>query len=211
MAGAGCCCGHGGGYEVRSAAAALAAFEVAVGGRGAALAGRELVGVHCETHAAAGFAPLETRVLEDAVEAFYLGLLLQAGALLAIGTLISTMTRNQIIAGAATFVVCLMLLILDWVSGYETAAWARVLAYMSVVTHFEPFSKGVLNTKDAIYYVSLVNPFTHCVELIRFALYGMFEPVAALVVAGATVLFFLLATIGYDPQRGMIRRAAQPA
>ena len=39
----------------------------------------------------------------------------------------------------------------------------------------------------------------------------MFEPVAAAVVTGATVLFFLLAAIGYDPQRGMIRRAAQPA
>jgi ABC-2 type transport system permease protein len=86
----------------------------------------------------------------------YLGLLLQAGALLALGTLISTMTKNQIIAGATTFVVCLLLLVLDWVSGYETATWARVLAYMSVVTHFEPFSKGVLNTKDAIFYVSLI-------------------------------------------------------
>jgi len=64
---------------------------------------------------------------------------------------------------------------------------------------------------EAIYYVSLFNPFTHCVELIRFALYGMFEPVAAAVVTGATVVFFLLATIGYDPQRGMIRRQAQPA
>ena len=59
-----------------------------------------------------------------------------------------------------------------------------------------------------LYYVSLVNPFTYAVELIRFALYGMFEPVAALVVVGATVLFFLLAVIGYDPQRGLIRRAA---
>ena len=62
---------------------------------------------------------------------------------------------------------------------------------------------------EAIYYVSLVNPFTYAVELIRFALYGMFEPISALVVTGATVLFFLLATIGYNPQRGMIRRTAQ--
>jgi ABC-2 type transport system permease protein len=64
---------------------------------------------------------------------------------------------------------------------------------------------------EAIYWISLFNPFTHCVELIRFALYGMFEPTAAAVVTGCTVLFFLLATIGYDPQRGMIRRQAQPA
>src|SRR5216683_749569 len=40
------------------------------------------------------------------------------------------------------------------------------------------------------------------------ALYGMFEPIAAVVVVGTTVVFFLLAVHGYDPQRGMVRRAA---
>jgi ABC-2 type transport system permease protein len=86
----------------------------------------------------------------------YLGLLLQAGALLAIGTFISTLTKNQIIAGAATFGVCLLLWILEWVSGYETAAWAQVLAYMSIITHFESFAKGVLDSKDAIFYVTVI-------------------------------------------------------
>jgi ABC-2 type transport system permease protein len=60
---------------------------------------------------------------------------------------------------------------------------------------------------ELLYYVSLANPFTYAVELIRFALYGMFEPVAALVVVGTTVLFFLLAVAGYDPQSGMLRRS----
>ena len=66
---------------------------------------------------------------------------------------------------------------------------------------------------EILYYVSLVNPFTYAVELIRFALYGELNIVAALVVAGTTGLFFLLAVLGYDPQRGLIRRvaAAQPA
>ena len=86
----------------------------------------------------------------------YLGLLLQAGGLLAIGTFISTLTKNQIIAGAATFGVCLILWVLEWVSGYETATWAKVLSYMSVITHFESFSKGVLNTKDAIFYLTVI-------------------------------------------------------
>jgi ABC-2 type transport system permease protein len=86
----------------------------------------------------------------------YLGLLLQAGGLLAVGTFISTLTKNQIIAGAATFGVCLMLWVMEWVAGYETAAWARVLAYLSVITHFESFAKGVLDSKDALYYVSLI-------------------------------------------------------
>jgi ABC-2 type transport system permease protein len=86
----------------------------------------------------------------------YLGLLLQAGGLLAVGTFISTLTKNQIIAGAATFGVCLMLWVLEWVSGYETATWARVMSYMSVITHFESFSKGLLDSKDAIFFVTLI-------------------------------------------------------
>jgi ABC-2 type transport system permease protein len=47
--------------------------------------------------------------------------------------------------------------------------------------------------------------------MIRYTLYGMFDPVSALVVSGSTIVFFLLAVIGYDPQRGMLRRTAQPA
>jgi ABC-2 type transport system permease protein len=85
----------------------------------------------------------------------YLGLLMQAGALLAVGTFISTLTRNQIIAGAATFGVCLLLWILGWVSGFETGTWAQVLAYFSVITHFDSFSKGLIDSKDVVFYISL--------------------------------------------------------
>ncbi len=86
----------------------------------------------------------------------YLGLLLQAGALLAVGTFISTLTRNQIIAGAATFGVCLLLWVFAWVSGYNSALWAKVLAYLSIVTHFNSFGKGVIESKDAIYYLTVI-------------------------------------------------------
>jgi ABC-2 type transport system permease protein len=86
----------------------------------------------------------------------YLGLLLQGGSLLAVGTFISTTTKNQIIAAFATFAVCLMLWVLDWVSTFETAAWAKVVAYLSVITHFDPFAKGVLDTKDVIFYLSMI-------------------------------------------------------
>src|ERR1700730_16461202 len=64
---------------------------------------------------------------------------------------------------------------------------------------------------EYLYWISLANPFTHAVEMIRYTLYGMFDPVSALVVSGSTVVFFLLAVIGYDPQRGMLKRTAQPA
>ena len=89
------------------------------------------------------------------VLAGFLGLLLQAGALLAIGTFISTLTKNQIIAGGATFGACLLLWVFEWVAGYETAAWAKVMSYMSVVNHLDPFAKGVIDSKDAVYYITL--------------------------------------------------------
>lgn len=86
----------------------------------------------------------------------YFGLLLQGGALLAIGTFISTTTKNQIIAAFATFAVCLLLWVLDWISSFESAAWAKVIAYMSVITHLDPFAKGVLDSKDIVFYLSVI-------------------------------------------------------
>ena len=86
----------------------------------------------------------------------YLGLLLEGGGLLAIGTFISTLTKNQIIAGAVTFGVCLMLLVLEWVSGYDPSTWARVLAYMSIFTHMESFARGTLDLKDAVFYLTVI-------------------------------------------------------
>ncbi len=86
----------------------------------------------------------------------YLGLLLQAGALLAIGTFISTLTRNQIIAGAVTFGVELLLWVIGWVGEYETASWARVLSYLSIISHFDSFGRGVLDSKDAVFYLTAI-------------------------------------------------------
>src|SRR5277367_5364008 len=86
----------------------------------------------------------------------YLGLILQGGTVLAIGTFISTTTKNQIIAGAATFAVCLLLWVLSWVSSYNTAPWAAAVAYCSILTHFEPFSKGIIDTKDLVFYASAI-------------------------------------------------------
>jgi len=86
----------------------------------------------------------------------YLGLLLQGGTVLAIGTLISSLTKNQIIAGGATFAVSLLLWVLSWVSSYNEAPWAQAVAYCSILTHFEPFSKGIIDTKDLLFYVSAI-------------------------------------------------------
>jgi ABC-2 type transport system permease protein len=57
-----------------------------------------------------------------------------------------------------------------------------------------------------VYWLSEVNPFTHAVELIRFAAYGQMNWPSLAVVVGVTIAAFLLATRGYDPQAGAIRR-----
>ncbi|HDR28555.1 ABC transporter permease [Rhodovulum sp.] len=54
--------------------------------------------------------------------------------------------------------------------------------------------------------ICAANPFTHAVELIRFALYAQFNGWALLLVGTGAVLFFLPALLGYDPARGLMRR-----
>ena len=57
-----------------------------------------------------------------------------------------------------------------------------------------------------LYQICAVNPFTHAVELIRFALYGQLEPVSAVVLVAATAIFLTLAVYGYDPAKGLMAR-----
>jgi ABC-2 type transport system permease protein len=87
----------------------------------------------------------------------YLGLLLQGGCLLALGTFLSTTTKNQIVAAAATFSVSLLLWVMDWSSSIDpSAAWSKVLSYLSVISHLEPFTKGVIDSKDVVFFVSMI-------------------------------------------------------
>src|SRR5262249_10332064 len=85
----------------------------------------------------------------------YLGLLLQGGCLLALGTFISTLTKNQIVAGVAGFGVALLLWVLNW-NDFDSSVSSRVLSYLSVLSHIDSFSKGVLDLKDVIYYVTMI-------------------------------------------------------
>lgn len=63
-----------------------------------------------------------------------------------------------------------------------------------------------------LYYICLYNPFTHAIELVRFALYGELNVQAAAVVCGALLLFMGAAILGYDPSRGlMTRKTGGPA
>ncbi|KMO39025.1 ABC transporter permease [Methylobacterium aquaticum] len=62
-----------------------------------------------------------------------------------------------------------------------------------------------------LYWICQINPFTHAVELVRFALYGAFNPVAFAVVVGTGIAFFVMAVAAYDPGRGLLARRGGPA
>jgi ABC-2 type transport system permease protein len=86
----------------------------------------------------------------------FLGLLLQGACLLAFGAFISTLTKNQIVAGAVGFAFALLLWILSWWSSLGDSVPIRVVSYLSIVSHMESFSRGVIDSKDLIYYFSMI-------------------------------------------------------
>ena len=86
----------------------------------------------------------------------FLGILLQGACLLAFGTFISTLTRNQIVAAALGFALALALWILNWTTSFGNSDTVQVLNYLSIVSHMDGFSRGVIDTKDLIYYLSMI-------------------------------------------------------
>jgi len=62
-----------------------------------------------------------------------------------------------------------------------------------------------------LYEICRANPFTHAVELIRFALYGQVEPVSLAIVVGCIVLFLTAAIYAYNPSKGLLGRRGEPA
>ena len=85
-----------------------------------------------------------------------LGMLLYGAALMALGMWISTFTKNQIIAGAVGLAGFLLLYLLDWVSAYSQSTVGQVMSYLALTTHFDNFSKGVIQLSDVVYYLSVV-------------------------------------------------------
>ena len=65
-------------------------------------------------------------------------------------------------------------------------------------------------SSDLLYQICVLNPFTHAVELIRFALYGQLNASAAVIVIMAMVAFLGLAVYAYNPARGMVQRKGGP-
>jgi ABC-2 type transport system permease protein len=86
----------------------------------------------------------------------YLGLLLMGGAYVSIGVMASSLTRNQIVAFIAAFAISFALFIFGQIVQYAPDWLAPVLSFLSMGNHFESLSRGVVDSRDVIYYVSVM-------------------------------------------------------
>lgn len=87
-----------------------------------------------------------------AVISGYIGLFLLGASFLAIGIFASSLTDNQLIAAVISFGVLLVL----WLVGAMSPMDGSILGYISVINHFEPFGKGIIDLKNLVYYGSLI-------------------------------------------------------
>lgn len=85
-----------------------------------------------------------------------IGTLLLAGSYVAIGVFFSAMTENQIVAGALSFGSGLFFWLINWASQSAGSVWGEVLTYLSLITHFNNFGQGIINTSDIVYYLSFI-------------------------------------------------------
>ena len=78
------------------------------------------------------------------------------GSFISIGLFISSTTKNQAVAGVATFAVLLLFWVVSWMAESGTSTTQQVIAYLSILDHFDDFAKGVLDTKHLVYYLSFI-------------------------------------------------------
>ena len=85
-----------------------------------------------------------------------IGLLLMGGCFISLGLFISSLTKNQIVAGMVTFAVFLLLWVITWIGSAAGPQAEKITQYLSIVGHLDDFGKGVLDTTHLIYYLSFI-------------------------------------------------------
>jgi ABC-2 type transport system permease protein len=85
----------------------------------------------------------------------YVGLFLLGAAYMALGLFISSLTESQVVAALITFVVLLMTWIIGWTAAETEGATREVITYLSSVSHLDSFSKGTVDLKDLVYFLSI--------------------------------------------------------
>jgi len=96
------------------------------------------------------------------IVAGYIGSFLMAGGFMAIGSCVSALTKNQVIAFVISvvvgfgFVLSGFPLVLDFFSGWAPQFLLELISSFSFLTHFNAISKGVIDLRDIVYFLSLI-------------------------------------------------------
>ena len=85
----------------------------------------------------------------------YLGILLMGLVLVALGNFISSLTENQIVAAVGTFGATMFLWVIGFAGDFAGKVFGEIFKYLSIVNHFDDFSKGVFDTNHLVYSLSL--------------------------------------------------------
>ncbi len=106
------------------------------------------------------------------IVAAYFGSFLMAGGFLAVGSFVSALTKNQVIAFVITVVLCFGFLIagyapvMDLLKGWAPQAVVDTVASFSYLTRFESISKGVIDLRDLLYFVSMIATFLFATAIV---------------------------------------------
>jgi ABC-2 type transport system permease protein len=92
----------------------------------------------------------------------YIGSLLLSGAYLSIAAMTSAMTRNQVVSFILSLVICLFLILAGWppvtnlLTQWASPSLVDTIAAFSVMTHFESIQKGVIDSRDVLFFLSVI-------------------------------------------------------
>ena len=86
----------------------------------------------------------------------YLGMFLLGGACLALGLFASSLTENQIIAAVSAFALLLLFWIIGWQQDIGAPGWGGFFGALSMMDHYDSFIRGVIDTRDLVYYLSFI-------------------------------------------------------
>jgi ABC-2 type transport system permease protein len=86
----------------------------------------------------------------------YFGLVLMGGSYLAIGVMASSFTRNQVVSLIVSFGICFAFFLFGKVLPFVPEKLQPLISFLSTDTHFENVSRGVIDTRDVVYYLSLI-------------------------------------------------------
>ncbi len=97
-------------------------------------------------------------------------MILFGAAIISLGLLISSLTENQIIAGALTFGAFLFLWMVGRLGESTYTVWARLANYLSITSHYNNFAMGMIDSRDVMFYLSFTS----------FALFLTYQSIASL-------------------------------